>query len=100
MEKKAAGAIHLGGSWNRRYCKVDEAKGTFAYFHKPNEKAAESVDLKLIQVTPDKTGKGDATRFTRDVGSKSFHFKAASKADAEKWINGLEEWKEWFLMKI
>ena len=55
LEKKAAGAIHLGSSWHRRYCKVDESRGLFVYFHKPGDKAADSVDLKLIQVNDNRS---------------------------------------------
>ena len=99
LEKKANSKFK---GWNRRYCRVNEINGTFAYFQtaKENEVPSGVMDLRIIQVTPDKDNKRDNTRFTIDMGDTTYNFKAASVAEAFRWIKGLDDWKEYFLMQM
>lgn len=46
-------------------------------------------------------GKEDYTRFNVDVdGDKMYKFKVASEAEGQRWVNALNEWRDYFLMNM
>lgn len=105
LEKKGHGKMHLGGDWQRRYLRVDELSSSLVYAKTSDrlEKAQGVIDLKLVgEVSPHAGSRGqqDCTRFDVDVGDKVFKFKAASEADGRRWIDGLNEWRDYFLLNM
>jgi hypothetical protein len=56
-----------------------------------------AIDIKPYEK---KKGRTDTTRFNINMGEKTFKFRASSAQDGERWINGLNEWREYFLMRI
>mmetsp|Transcript_7381 Transcript_7381/g.10461 ORF Transcript_7381/g.10461 Transcript_7381/m.10461 type:complete len:1010 (-) Transcript_7381:824-3853(-) len=105
LEKKGHGKMHLGGDWQRRYLRVDELSSSLIYSKSSDrqEKPQGVIDLKLVGEVAAYTGsKGqqDSTRFEVDVGDKVFKFKAASEADGRRWIDGLNEWRDYFLLNM
>jgi hypothetical protein len=47
----------------------------------------------------DKKGKLDMSRFNINMGEKVYKFRAPSQQEGERWVNGLNDWREYFLMK-
>lgn len=46
-------------------------------------------------------GKEDYTRFNVDVdGDKMYKFKVNSQAEGQRWVDGLNEWRDHFLMNM
>lgn len=46
-------------------------------------------------------GKEDYTRFNVDVdGDKLYKFKVNSEAEGQRWVHGLNEWRDHFLMNM
>ena len=46
-------------------------------------------------------GKEDYTRFNVDVdGDKMYKFKVNSQAEGQRWVEGLNEWRDYFLMNM
>ena len=68
----------------------------------PSEQPAGMIDLKLVKdITPyDKAGKEDFTRFNVDLEDKMYKFKVNSQAEGRKWVEGLNEWRDHFLMNM
>jgi hypothetical protein len=47
------------------------------------------------------TGQEDYTRFSVDVeGDKVYKFKVNSEAEGRRWVDGLNEWRDYFLMNM
>jgi hypothetical protein len=69
----------------------------------PTEQPAGMIDLKVVKdITPyEKGGKEDFTRFNVDVdGDKMYKFKVNSQAEGQRWVEGLNEWRDYFLMNM
>jgi hypothetical protein len=68
----------------------------------PNEKAAGTIDLKTVQGISayDKNGKADYSRLNIDIGERVFKFRASNEAEGRKWLEGLEEWRDYFLLNM
>lgn len=61
------------------------------------------IDLRAIaDIGPyDKGNSPDYSRFNVDDGQgKVFKFRAASDAEGKRWIDGLNDWKDFFLMNM
>lgn len=61
------------------------------------------MDLKLAkEVTPyEKNGKPDYSRFNVDAGdSKAFKFRAKDNAEGQRWVDGLNAWRDHFLLNM
>lgn len=112
LEKKSSKKIFgAGGDWQKRYCLVDETSHSLVYYkgEDTSDKPQGSIDLLMVvDITPyDKEGSGtsstaDACRFTIDMGdnAKSYKFRCESPQQAETWMNGLQEWREWCLLNM
>ncbi len=48
----------------------------------------------------EKNGKPDYSRFNIDIGEKVYKFKAVNETEGQKWIDGLNAWKDYFLMNM
>lgn len=106
LEKKG-GAKVVGSDWQRRYVRVEQSSGSLQWFKSSSslEKPNGSLDMLLIaDVTPyaTKGGKADSSRFNVDMGdgNKMYKFKASSDAEGDKWIKGLNDWKDYLLLNM
>ena len=91
------------GDWAKRYVRVDEASHSLVYAKSSSatEKPAGSIDLRMVQdiVAYDKgTGGADYSRFNVDAGDKVYKFKAANEVEGRRWIDGLNAWRDYFLL--
>lgn len=104
LEKKGHGKVHMGGDWQKRYLRVDERTGSLSYSKSSSssDKSAGSIDLKLAKdIFPyNKDGKSDYTRFNIDIGDRVFKFKANTETEGQRWVEGLNEWKDYFLLNM
>ena len=104
LDKKGHGKVHMGGDWQKRYLRVDERNATLTYSKSSSssEKPAGTIDLKLAKdIAPyNKDGKSDYTRFNIDIGDRVFKFKASSESEGQRWVDGLNEWKDHFLLNM
>lgn len=111
LEKKSSKKMFgAGGDWQKRYCLVDETSHSLVYYkgEDTSDKPQGSIDLLMcVDITPyDKEGGGssttDACRFTMDMGdnAKSYKFRCESPQQAETWMNGLKDWRDWCLMNM
>ena len=101
LEKKGHN-ININGDWQRRYCKIDDSSGTFQYFKSSSQgENPTTIDLKMMVSLSyyEKNGKYDHSRFNINTGAKTFKFKAVSESEGERWVKGIEKWKEWFVMQ-
>jgi hypothetical protein len=103
LEKKGHGRVHMGGDWQRRYARIDETTHSLVYAKSsdPGDKSAGSIDLRMVQeILPyDKGPNGaDYSRFNVDAGEKVYKFKAANEIEGRRWIDGLNAWREHFLL--
>ncbi len=101
LEKKGHN-ININGDWQRRYCKIDDASGTFQYFKSSSQsESPTTIDLKMMVSLSyyEKNGKYDHSRFNINTGAKTYKFKAVSASEGERWVKGIEKWKEWFVMQ-
>lgn len=103
LEKKGRGGV-VGNDWQKRYVRIDESNATVIYSKSSDPKQAPSgtIDLKFVKdITPyEKSGKPDYSRFNVDVGEKVYKFKAVNETEGQKWIDGLNAWKDYFLMNM
>jgi hypothetical protein len=103
LEKKSPSKM-TGNSWQRRYCRVDESTHQLMYYKSETSLDAPqgSIDLKLVMdVVPyEKDGKKDMTRFNVDSGDKEYKMRAISTTEGARWIDGLNEWRDYFLMNM
>jgi hypothetical protein len=87
---------------------VDEQAKTLTYSKSSSliEKPAGVIDFQLVvDISPHvgKNGKHDYLRFDIDVGegkSKTFKFRAGNEADGQRWVQGLNEWRDYFLLSV
>lgn len=106
LEKKGNGKVHMGGEWQKRYVRVDEASSslTYAKTSSPSEKPAGSIDLKVVgDILPHsgKKGQQDYSRFDVDDGDgRTFKFRAANEGEGRRWVDGLNEWRDYFLLNM
>jgi hypothetical protein len=101
LEKKGHN-ININGDWQRRYCKIDEVSGSFQYFKSSRQSEDPTViDMKMIVSLSyyEKNGKYDHSRFNINAGAKTYKFKAVNESEGERWVKGIEKWKEWFVMQ-
>ena len=92
---------------SHRYCVLKENSHTLTYFKTDNtsEKEQGNIDLLLIAdvvAYKDDSGKVDGCRFNIDMGggAKNYKFKASSPMEAERWIAGLNAWREYCLLNM
>lgn len=109
LEKKNKGglgsAMKIGHAWNRRYFRVLEKTGQLAYYSSDKEASinpSESVDLRLvIDITPCKDpSNAEYFRFDIELDDKLIQLRASSAEERERWVNELNEWKDYFLMNM
>jgi len=90
--------------WQRRYFRVDESSGCLLYFksEKTTETPSGSIDLKLIVDVgaAEKDTKTDAARFNINMGDRVYKLRAPSTADGDRWIEGLNAWREYVLLNF
>ncbi len=106
LEKKSPKKV-LGNDWQKRYCVINERTHSLVYYKTDNisDKEQGSIDLLLISditLYKDDSGKVDNTRFNVDMGegAKDFKFKAANMMEAERWVAGLNAWREYALLNM
>jgi hypothetical protein len=60
------------------------------------------IDLKVVRdITPyEKSGAVDYSRFNVDLEEKVYKFKVNSQTEGQKWVDGLNEWRDYFLMNM
>jgi hypothetical protein len=69
----------------------------------PKEKPNGTIDLKLVKDITfyEKNGKPDYSRFNLDAGDgKVFKFRALSESEGQRWIEGLNAWRDYFLLNM
>lgn len=74
----------------------------FRNCYSPAEKPSGSFDLLLLQdvTVYEKNGKQDLSRFNIDLGDKVYKFRASSEADGRRWVDGLNAWRDFFLLNM
>lgn len=85
--------------------RVDERSGQIIYSKSSsdtNDKSAGSIDLKMVRdiVAYEKNGVPDYTRFNVDLGEKVYKFKVNSENEGQKWVEGLNAWRDYFLLNM
>ena len=84
--------------------RIDEKKGALCYFKgsSPSEAPSGVIDLKFAKEIGhyDKNGKPDYTRFNVELEDKVYKFQVKSDVEGRKWVDGLNEWKDYFLMNM
>ncbi len=72
------------------------------HYISPTEKPSGVIDLRTLkEIAPyEKNGAIDYTRFNIDIGDKVFKFRVGSVSEGEKWVNGLQNWQEYFLLNM
>jgi hypothetical protein len=105
LEKKGQSKMGMSGDWQKRYIRINESASSLTYSKSSNldEKASGVIDLTLAKeiTMHDKAGgKKGVDRFDIDVGDRVFKFKAANDKEGQKWVEGLNEWREYFLMNM
>lgn len=60
------------------------------------------IDLCLVQdvVVHEKSGVADYSRFNVDAGDKVYKFRAPNAIDGQRWIEGLNSWRDYFLLNM
>eukprot|EP01038_Epipyxis_sp_PR26KG_P013392 gene13392-17956_t len=109
LEKKGHGKIHVGADWQKRYLRVVESSASVNYYKSsdPKESPAGVIELRFVQEISsyDKSNRGssssaDNSRFNIDTGDKVFKFKASNDNEGQKWVDGLNQWREYFLLNM
>lgn len=104
LEKKSHAMV--GESWAKRYCRIDEASTALLYCKSSDTGASAagggSINLQLVKdvTVYEKNGKQDFSRFNVDLGEKVFKFRAANEPDGKRWVDGLNEWRDYFLLNM
>lgn len=102
LEKKQQAKLGKMAQWQKRFFKIDEEAGCLRYFKSINQgNASGSIDLKMVTdiSAPEKDGKIDTIRFNIDAGEKIYKIRAATTAEGEHWINSLNMWKDYIVLK-
>ena len=118
LEKKSPKKI-MGNEWQKRYCVVDETSHSLVYYKSDNttEKPQGSIDLLMVvDINVYDKGKdnersstasaslvgSDSCRFNIDMGdgTKNYKFKCETPVECEKWMSGLNEWRDWCLLNM
>lgn len=105
LEKKKSGIFSLEGEWHRRFARVNEEKKCLEYFKSTNVKdEAPVASINLLESGKVQlyieTGAAESVRFNiTSLGSRDYKFKASSNTEAERWISGLNSWKDYFVMQ-
>jgi hypothetical protein len=109
LEMRAGSKFRIGSEFKRRYCIVEEASKCLNIYKGPgtNERELISIDLRttgeivagIVSAGTSKE-KDLALKFSLDAGDKVYKFKAVSATDCERWVHGLNEWKDSFLMAM
>jgi len=101
LEKKQNGRL---GQWQRRYFRVLDSKFLLAYYKtdNPTDTPAGTIDLKLIADVgiAEKEDKSDAARFNIDTGDRIWKLRANNTVEGERWIAGLNAWREHALLSF
>lgn len=104
VEKKGGGRVKMGSDWQRRYMRIDEKHQCLSYYKSsaPGESPAGMIDLKIVKdITPyEKAGAADFSRFNIDLEDKVYKFKVNSQSEGQRWVDGLNEWRDYFLMNM
>ena len=113
LEKKTYGTLRKSfgignGEFQRFYVRVDEETGCLYTYSSGNTGglAVDMIDLRMAnEVVPYVRTEGgeiqaDYSRFNIDIGGKVFKFKAPSEKAGRKWTNGLNEWRDYFLLNM
>jgi hypothetical protein len=56
--------------------------------------------LKFVKdIAPyEKNGRPDYARFNVDIGDKVYKLRASNAAEGQKWVDGLNLWRDYFLL--
>lgn len=87
-------------TWTELFFKVHSSDASLEYFRLASDSTPKgSIDLRLV-VRIDRYTKADnPRRFSINLGEQQqIKLRARTAADAERWITGLEAWKDYFLM--
>ena len=106
LEKKKARAAWRD-TWHERYFRIDPSDATLKYYKctdhgtPPGAGAVPKgvIDMRMVDVEPySKTD--DPLRFSLNLGQGDGQVKLRAKSadDTAKWLRGLDEWKEHFLL--
>lgn len=105
LKKKATGSTkHWYDQWQERYFRVIPEDRALKYFKNAEDMDAKgSIDLReLVDVDVHKSSRDveDRSRFDLDLGEKRMRVKAETPAEAAKWIKGISEWRDHFLLNM
>jgi hypothetical protein len=85
-----------------RYCRIDEASHSFVYGKTPSldPTASSSIDLLLI---PDEIALENSlvsrTFVLAPSNDESYEFRASTAEEAARWVQLLNEWKDYLLLE-
>ena len=106
LEKKKSGIFSLEGEWHRRFARINEEKRCLEYFKSTNVKdEAPIASINLlesgkVQLYMD-AGASESVRFNiTSLGNRNYKFKASTTTEADRWIRGLNLWKDYFVMQF
>ncbi len=106
LEKKKSGLFSLEGEWHRRFARINEEKRCLEYFKSTNVKdEAPIASINLlesgkVQLYMD-AGASESVRFNiTSLGNRNYKFKASTTTEADRWIRGLNLWKDYFVMQF
>lgn len=107
LSKKATGTKHWAQSWQERYFKIDAASAKLKYFKSEKDTTPKGeIDMRIVREVKLHVGSKDhgevkdPSRFDIDCGDKTIRMKAPSAEQAQKWIDGLNEWQEYLLLNM
>lgn len=90
--------------WQRLYARVDGKtyKLVLSKTATPNETPVQSISVPTISDVEyyDHKGKVDHKRFNFSAEGKVFKFRVQSEMDGKKWVDGLNGWKDYFLLNL
>jgi hypothetical protein len=104
LQKKSREKSKWIDSWQSRYFRVHAEDATLKYFKSETDKSAKgSIDLRaVLEISKHVSSKHnevrDNTRIDLDCGAHVLRLKANSELDADRWIAGLNEWREYFFL--
>lgn len=101
LEKKVPGKM-IGGGWTKVYCRVNEATNNLEFFKSSDSVqniTGTSIDLTMVVDIVQKSG--EELRFNVDLGDdKLIKFKTSSQTETRQWLQGLDNWRDYLLLKL
>jgi hypothetical protein len=104
LEKKSDASKK--GGYKKMWVQVDAFSGQLLYKKdgKASTQPLETIDLRLlgeVEIEADSKGRLDTSaKFRFDTGSDDAVFKTSNAKEAQRWVEGLNQWREYFLLNM